>query len=627
MTLALHLLDPILLLAFIFVAVGLAVGALAWQSIYDQLTTRAAALLAVALAAAGLYVMADHYDQPNLAIALATLAGLAGLATLFTLGQVYWAASRRFTLLDLEKQNAALEARVAERTRDAENANVALSQTNDQLLASELRYRRLADHTPVLIWSAEPNGSVNFYSQYWADYTGGTDMESRGQGWAPFIHPDDLETVKTKWGASISSGKDLYLEHRIRRYDGEYRWHLGRGRAARNEKGEIVGWYGTTTEIHDEITSREERQRLMQQLRDSQETLTDLIDSMPQLAWMANAKGRVTFYNRQSIQYTGIDLLHAEQFSDAIHPEDSPESTAAWRKSIQTGEPYFAKYRLRDQSSGQYRWFLARGNPLPDDDGNILKWFGTATDIHEQKVTEEALHRANTDLQHFAYAASHDLQEPLRAISLQSELLLRKTGGKLNEEERQLAQEIRTSARRMSQLVKDLRIFVQTGSGRADQVERSVELTSAHEIFDAVRRDLRAAIEDSSGQVESENLAALNINPQHLYQLLANLVGNGLKYGRPGVAPLVRVRMEETTDGWLFSVTDNGSGIPAEFQHRVFEAFRRLHRHSVSGSGLGLAICARLVELYKGRIWIDETSEQGTTFCFSIQRPTINMAR
>lgn len=515
----------------------------------------------------------------------------------------------------LEEAARELEIRVQERTSDLQQTTQKLTEALSQLKEREEQYRLLADATPVLVWSAHPDGRVNHYSSYWQELTGMAPEESLGQGWAPAIHPEDFERVRENWMHCIETGEEYNLEFRIRRaFDGEYRWHLGRARARRDAAGQIVHWHGTTSDIHDEIASREERQRLIRQLENQEHELRELINLMPQLAWMSASSGEIIFFNKGWESYTGVTLENGANWVPSLHPDDQAETVQLWEKALASGDSYSARYRLREKATGVYRWFLARANPLRDADGKVLRWFGTTTDIDERQRAEEALMRANEDLEHFASAASHDLVEPLRAISMQAELLAKRES--LAESHRQTIFEITGSAKRMAQLLRSLRIYVHAGRG-----EFVPEEVDTARMLAAVRKDLQPLLVECGGVVEGFGLQPVMMNADHLYQLFLNLITNAVKYPSEGLRPQVRVSMVEEAQHWQFSVADNGCGIAAESQQRIFSAFHRLHSPSQAGSGLGLAICARLVQRYGGKIWVNSDGVNGSIFSFTICKP------
>ncbi len=233
----------------------------------------------------------------------------------------------------------------------------------------------------------------------------------------------------------------------------------------------------------------------------------------------------------------------------------------------------------------------------------------------ELRSANEALQRANSDLEQFAYAAAHDLQEPLRNIALFGQLLTRRYIDALAGDGVDFMNTIIQGAHRMQSLVNDLLAYTSSV-----QEESSVpEMADANRVLERVLEDLTTRIAESGAAISAGKLPVLPLSETHLAQLLHNLIGNAIKYCRPDVQPLIRVEARAEGADWLLSIRDNGQGIPPEYRERVFGLFKRLHSAEVPGTGLGLAICKRIVEHYGGRIWIaDGESGQGTTFWIAL---------
>lgn len=234
---------------------------------------------------------------------------------------------------------------------------------------------------------------------------------------------------------------------------------------------------------------------------------------------------------------------------------------------------------------------------------------------NELKRSNEELRRINEDLEVFAYSASHDLQEPLRTITLSSELLQRSFTDQLSGDAGKFLDGIHHAARTMANLITDLLAYTTA----AKSAEGPPPLTDAEKVFNQVLQTMSANIEREGATVTSVSLPMVPIHESRLVQVFQNLIGNALKY-RSKEAPRVFVSAIEQ-DGWtVFSVKDNGIGIEPEYGNQVFGLFKRLHnRKEYPGSGLGLAICQRIIEQYGGRIWLDQSAlGAGSTFCFSL---------
>jgi signal transduction histidine kinase/CheY-like chemotaxis protein len=236
------------------------------------------------------------------------------------------------------------------------------------------------------------------------------------------------------------------------------------------------------------------------------------------------------------------------------------------------------------------------------------------TDVTARKRAEAELLRANQDLEQFAYSASHDLQEPLRGVKIYSELLAERFGEKLEGDARDFLDFITSGATRMEMLVRDLLAYTQAG-----QFDRPAAPASAKEALNGALANLDEAIRTSGAEISYGPLPSLRVHSTQLQQLFQNLVGNAIKYRRPRTPPVINVTAKRDGENWLFSVSDNGLGIEAEYKERIFGLFKRLHTgDEYSGTGIGLAICQRIVERYGGRIWVESEFGKGSTFYFTL---------
>src|SRR6185312_10930204 len=234
----------------------------------------------------------------------------------------------------------------------------------------------------------------------------------------------------------------------------------------------------------------------------------------------------------------------------------------------------------------------------------------------ELREANEALRQSNDDLSQFAYAASHDLQEPLRMVALYGQLFQKRYQGQLDAEADRSLGFIINGAQRMEMLLRDLLIYSQTGSDQEAAAD-----VDCIEALTKVTLNLQAGIEQSKAVVSWTRLPLVKAHEFRIVQLFQNLVGNAIKY-RGAAPPVICITAERREGTWLFCVEDNGIGIEPEYSQQVFGIFKRLHGHRFPGTGIGLAICQRIVERYGGRIWVEPATPQGSKFCFTMPRAT-----
>ncbi len=376
---------------------------------------------------------------------------------------------------------------------------------------------------------------------------------------------------------------------------------------------------------------------------ESEARFRTMAEAMPQIVWMTRPDGYHEYYNLRWYEFTG---LTPEQsigwgWSLPLHPEDLARSKARWQISVDNAIPYEVEYRFRGADGG-YRWFLARANPIRNEKGQVVRWLGTCTDIDDSKQQAEkleelidsrtaALRRSNQELEKFAYIASHDLQEPLRKIQAFGDRLNTRYKAGLGEQGQDYIARMLDSAGRMRRLIDDLLSF-----SRITSKVQPLAPVDLNAVVRDVLSDLEIRVAQSGGRVEVGPLPTLPADSVQMRQLFQNLVGNALKFQRPGVPPVVTVRAEPLRQfppdppsngttapprrtGYRITVADNGIGFEAQYADRIFELFQRLHgRHQYEGTGLGLAICKKIADRHGGAISAKGYPGEGSTFIIDL---------
>jgi len=250
------------------------------------------------------------------------------------------------------------------------------------------------DTIPALVVTFQPDGTRSFVNQTWRNYTGLTLEQTTGEG-RPYFHPDDLERAENAWCASLANGEPLLIELRLRGSDGAYRWHTIRRVPLRDEDGRIVRWYGIAFDIDDRKTAENALRRSEALLADAKRELQATLDSIPTLAWRSRTDGLAEYLNKRWLDYTGLSLEQALgwKWQAAIHPDDLAGLHAVWREMRATEKPGEVEARMR-RFDGAYRWFLFRTEPVRDEAGAVVAWYGTNTDIEDRKRAERALQRS-----------------------------------------------------------------------------------------------------------------------------------------------------------------------------------------------------------------------------------------
>ena len=365
-------------------------------------------------------------------------------------------------------------------------------------------------------------------------------------------------------------------------------------------------------------------------LRREQFLINSLLSTIPDAVFFKDREGRILRANQAMARDAGFD--HPDEligktdrqiWAGELHSETAIDE----QKLMETGEAIVNKEEMPMRDGGPPRWVLVTKMPLYDEEGTVTGLFGVARDITKIKLQElqrerqaealarakEALERSNADLQQFAYVASHDLQEPLRAVAGHCQLLEMALADNCDERVQKFLGHAVDGAKRMQQLINNLLDY-----SRVQSRGREMVAVDMHGVVDDALKNLAVAIEERAAVIESDDLPSIKGDRDQLVQLFQNLIGNAIKFCGDD-APRIKIAAESEADRWRFSVRDNGIGLEPEYQDRIFVIFQRLHgRTRYPGTGLGLAIAKRIVERHGGRIWVESEPGAGSTFFFTL---------
>ena len=303
-------------------------------------------------------------------------------------------------------------------------------------------------------------------------------------------------------------------------------------------------------------------------------------------------------------QHASIIFTPAQQAMDVCQSE--------MRKALEAGSATDIRWHIRKDGTE----FFANGfmNSIRDDSGRLIGFTKILSDETARKQLQDSLTESNAALEQFAYVASHDLQEPLRTINAFSTLLATRYKSKLDEEADQFLNFLTSAASRMSLLVNDLLAYARltTENERPASVYLDEDLETAITL-------LSHAIEESGAAVTHDAMPLVRVDRGQIVRLFQNLIGNAMKYRKPGVQPEVHISAERQGAEWVFSIQDNGIGFDPKFAATIFAPFKRLHTvDEYPGTGVGLAICKRIVQSQGGRIWAESEPGVGSVFRFTL---------
>lgn len=355
-----------------------------------------------------------------------------------------------------------------------------------------------------------------------------------------------------------------------------------------------------------------ERKRMEEVLRESEARYSALVENSRDGIVILQG-GVMKFVNTASLEivgYTPEELLGID-FLKMVTPED--------REMVMK--------RYADRMAGKevpsiYEIALIRkdGITVPVEvNATFINYEGRPADlvvirgITERKWAEEELRRSNQELEHFAYIASHDLQEPLRMVSSYTKLLAQRYKDKLDADADEFIHYVEDGVSRMRALINGLLVYSRVGTSGA-----AFELTDCEAAFDCALTNLQVAVDESGAVITHHPLPAVMADASQLTQVFQNLIGNAIKFCSQEL-PRIHVAAEPRGNEWLFSIRDNGIGIDPQYHDRIFDMSQRLHsRTEYPGSGVGLAICDKVVKRHGGRIWVESQTGKGATFYFTI---------
>jgi len=294
-----------------------------------------------------------------------------------------------------------------------------LSDAPEKLRQEAARLQALIDTVPSFLWTSFPDGSKEFLNRRWYEYTGLTPEQGKGWGWKVVVHPDDLDRLIREWLALLNDPKPGELETRIRRYDGEYRWFLIRVLPEFDAEGNVVRWLGSDTDIED-------RKRTEKKLLEEERELRRITDAIPQTIVVLDPNGQPLYANQAMLDYTGLtmqDVVASDFRARTYHPEDLERVREERKAGLARGLPFEIEQRAL-RKDGQYRWLLLRYNPFHDEQGRLVRWYVTGTDIDDRKRAEDRTRNENVALREDIVRSSMfeeivGSSEPLRHVLVQ----------------------------------------------------------------------------------------------------------------------------------------------------------------------------------------------------------------
>jgi len=479
--------------------------------------------------------------------------------------------------------------------------------------------KAIIDTIPALVWTALPDGSRDFHNQHWLATTGRSGEEANGDRWSAFVHPDDQAVVMDRWRLSVATGEPFEVEGRGLRSDGEYRWFLARAQALRDDKGNIVKWYGSSVDIED-------RKRATDALRESETQWREVFEHNPVMYFMLDPTGTVLSVNgfgAAQLGYTADELV-GQSVLKVFFEEDREfvrGNVAACLENVGRSHSWEGRKVRKD---GTVLWVRENAKAVRSGAKQPIVLVA-CEDVTERKRAAEELHEAQTELAHairlttlgeMTASIAHEVNQPLAAVVTHAEACLRWLERETPDldEVREAVESIVKDGKRAGEVIRRVRgLAHKTATQKTpldvNDVVREVVALVEHELLSR-RVSLRMELTPA--------LPAVLADRVQLQQVIINLMMNGIEAmqavtDRP--RDLVIRSCQDEKHEVLLSVQDRGTGISAESADRLFKAF---FTTKSSGMGMGLSICRSIIEAHGGRVWAVPNVPHGAAFHFTL---------
>lgn len=493
----------------------------------------------------------------------------------------------------------------------------------EALRNSKQQLEQMIDAVPVNVLSFDPSGKITYAGKRYLEQVGSplSHIEDFNALARDLAHPEDFPEMFKRASHGFATGQAFVNRFRRRNIHGAYPWIEARAQPLRDAYGAIVQWYIISIDIEDEMRAQEA-------LRQSEQSLRQLVETLPAMIYCATPNGEPTYRSLQLREYLGFNVgdkvARGSRLTgtlDAVIPADEVMAVKDnYAHSLATGEPYSMRHRLR-RADGEYRWVETRAAPMRSADGSIVQWNGICMDIEDQVRAQEKLRLAQENLARASQAASlaelsasiaHEVNQPLAAVVANSHACqrwLRCDPPNLSRAQITVERIVR-DANAAADVVSRIRaLFKQSVEQRSSALFSSV-VVEAHNLMaeEAARRRVRMNVD-----IEGD-LPFVVLDRVQIQQVLVNLIRNGLD-AMDSVAreKVLKVCVRQVGHSVRTEVSDRGEGVDAS--GKIFEPFFTTKEN---GMGMGLAICRSIIESHGGRLWVENNEPQGATFIFTL---------
>jgi PAS domain S-box-containing protein len=487
-----------------------------------------------------------------------------------------------------------------------------LYRSRELLSERELQLNLLTENLPAVLFKAALDGSIVYINQKGIEYSGRTAEDLQRKGWIDLIHPDDLEETSNHWTRLLTESLGYDTVHRFMGADGQYRWFHTSVAAYRDDTGKALAFHG----IMLDTTAQKAAELALQQ---SEHQMHRMMDTVPSSLYSTAPDGEFTFVNRKARDYLGmtLDQIQGWRWVEAAHPEEREYIVKEFKKALATGRSYINEHRIR-RADGIYRWHLSRAEPMLDEDGQIVQWFGVTIDIDERRRAEDHLRETRAKLARASRIATvaelsasiaHELNQPLTAVMANAQAARRW---------------LSNSPPNFSEAMTSIERVLRDGGVADERMQRIRALFKQQPIrkkhawpSQIIREAIRFVQEDANKdeipidvQIVGD-LPPILVEQIQIQEVLINLISNGIEAMERNARPphlMIRATFVHESE-LLIEVIDNGPGL--KDTQSIFDA---LVTTKEKGMGIGLAVSRSIIEAHDGQLWAENNPDHGAKF-------------
>jgi PAS domain S-box-containing protein len=500
-----------------------------------------------------------------------------------------------------------------------------LYRSRELLRERELQLSLFTENLPAVLFKAAPDGSIVYVNQKGIEYSGRTIEDLQQKGWIDLIHPDDFEETTNHWNRLLAESVGYDTVNRFMGADGQYRWFHTSVTACRDDTGKIIAFHG----IMLDTTAQKAAELALQQ---SEHQMQRMMDTVPSSLYSTAPDGKYTFVNKKARDYLGmtLDQIQGWGWVEATHPEEREYVVKEFNKALATGSSYINEHRIR-RADGIYRWHLSRAEPLLDEDGQIVQWFGVAIDIDERRRAEDHLRETRAKLARASRIATvaelsasiaHELNQPLTAVMANAQAARRwlsNSPPNFSEAMTSIERVLRDGCVADERMQHIRALFKQQPLRK----KRAWPSQIIREAIRFIREDPKRDEIPIDVQI-ADDLPPTLVEQIHIQEVLINLISNGIEAMESNARPphlMIRATLVNERE-LLIEVIDNGPGL--KDTQSIFDAFVTTKE---KGMGIGLAVSRSIIEAHDGQLWAENNPDYGAKFSVKLPCGARRVAR